>query len=363
MTKRHRDDRLLGPERGPWGRRTRVHPSRVTVRTDLYPHTVTTTVLTSAKPRVHPALGVAMVLISGVLFAVNGTVSKLILEAGVDAQRLTLLRAVGAWTGLLILSAIVPGGLARLKVRRDELPLLFTYGITGFFLVPMLYFFSIKLLPVGIALLFEYMAPLLVALWARFGQHQQVKTRLWYGLALSLLGLAFVAEVWKGSLQLNGWGILAGLGAAVLLCFYYVLGAKGVTQRDTVSLTFWAFAVSGLAGLIVAGFRPGGIFPFEVFGQTSHGIPVWALAIYLIVGGSIASYLLVAAALRHLPPTSVGIIGMVEPVIAAGVAWFVLNERLTAPQLVGGALVLVGVGVAETARTMGPGEIAEIPPG
>jgi drug/metabolite transporter (DMT)-like permease len=324
---------------------------------------VATTALTSAKTRVHPALGVVMVMISGVLFAVNGTVSKLILEAGVDAQRLTLLRAVGAWAGLLVLSLVVPPGWSRLKVTRAELPLLFTYGITGFFFVPMLYFFAIKLLPVGIALLFEYMAPLLVALWARFGQRQRVKNRLWYGLALSLVGLAFVAEVWKGSLQLNGWGVVAGLAAAVLLCFYYVLGAKGVTQRDTISLTFWAFAVSGLAGLIVAACRPGAIFPMHVFSQTSHGVPVWALAIYLIVGGSIASYLLVAAALRHLPPTSVGIIGMVEPVIASGVAWVVLSERLTGAQLIGGALVLVGVGIAETARTMGPGEIAEIPPG
>lgn len=310
----------------------------------------------------HPAFGVVLVTISGLLFAVNGTVSKLILEAGVDAPQLTLLRAVGAWTGLLILSTALRPGISRVRVTRRELPLLITYGLTGFFLVPMLYFVAIKLLPVGIALLFEYTAPLLVALWARFGAGQKVKNRLWYGLALSLLGLACVAEVWKGSLALNGWGVAAGLGAAVLLCFYYVLGARGVTQRDTISLTFWAFGVSAVAGLIASLFRVH-VFPFAVFARTSHGAPVWALSIYLVMGGSIASYLLVAAALRHLPPTSVGIIGMVEPVIASGVAWIVLNERLSPAQLVGGALVLVGVGVAETARVMGPQEIVEIPPG
>jgi drug/metabolite transporter (DMT)-like permease len=87
------------------------------------------------------------------------------------------------------------------------------------------------------------------------------------------------------------------------------------------------------------------------------------LTLYLVLGGSVASYLLVAAALRHLPPTSVGIIGMVEPVIAAGVAWTVLHERLSLAQLAGGALVLIGVGVAETARTPGPGGVGEIPPG
>ena len=67
------------------------------------------------------------------------------------------------------------------------------------------------------------------------------------------------------------------------------------------------------------------------------------LCLYVVVGGSIAPYLLVAAALRHLPATSVGILGMIEPVIATAVAWLVLSETLNLPQLAGGALVLAGV--------------------
>ncbi|HEU0238978.1 MAG TPA: EamA family transporter [Micromonosporaceae bacterium] len=311
---------------------------------------------------VRPAVGVVMVVTSGALFAVNGTVSKLILEAGVDAPRLTLLRATGAWMGLTVIAFLTRPGLARLRVVAADLPLLITYGLAGFFFVPMLYFVAISRLPVGIALLFEYTAPLLVALWARFGQRQQVKSRLWYGLAGNLVGLACITQFWRASLRLDTIGVLAGVAAAGLLCFYYVLGARGVTQRDTVSLTWWAFGISAVAGLAVASVRHGALFPAHVLARDSHGVPVWALAIYLVLGGSIASYLLVAGALRHLPPTSVGIIGMIEPVIASAVAWLVLRERLSAVQLVGGVLVLVGVAVAETARTAGPGEAAEIPP-
>jgi drug/metabolite transporter (DMT)-like permease len=221
-------------------------------------------------------------------------------------------------------------GWSRLAVSRSELPLLIGYGLAGFFLVPTLYFVAISRLPVGIGLLFEYTAPLLVALWARFGQRQQVKSRLWIGLVASLVGLAAVAQIWRGAGGLDGVGVAAGLCSAVLLAGYYLLGARGVSQRDTLSLTCLAFGVSALVGILVL---PWWRFPYAVLATKAHGIPVAALVVYLICFGSIVSYLLINAALRHLPPTSVGIIGMVEPVIASAVAWIVLGDYLDPAQL------------------------------
>lgn len=295
-----------------------------------------------------PALGVALTLLSSILFAVNGTVSKLVLRTGIDAQQLTLLRATGAFIGLLVLSLVLPPGVRRLRVTARQLPLVVCYGLTGFFLVPMLYFVAIARLPVGIALLFEYTAPLFVALWARFGQRQRVRPRLWAGLALSLGGLGCVAEIW-GDLKLDGLGVLAGLGAGLLLACYFVLGERGVEQRDTLSLTTWAYGASAVAGLLtrVAIAGAGG---WEPLGGTSGGVPVPLLCVYVVVLGSIAPYLVIAGALRHLPATSVGVVGMLEPVLAGAVAWMALNEALNTAQLAGGVLVLAGVMLAETAR-------------
>jgi drug/metabolite transporter (DMT)-like permease len=296
-----------------------------------------------------------MVVASGALFAVNGTVSKLVLRAGMDAPQLTTLRATGAFLGLLALTLTL--GRHRLRLTRRELPLLIGYGLAGFLLVPLLYFIAISRLPVGIALLFEYTAPLLVALWARFGQHQPVRPRLWFGLALSLAGLAFVAEIW-GDLRLDAVGIAAGLGAAVLLAVYYLIGARGVVGRDAMSLTCWAFGFAALAGAII---RPWWQFPTGLLHASSGGLPVWLLCCYVVLLGSIAPYLLVTAALRHLPPTSAGIVGMVEPVFAGAVAWLALGEALAPAQLAGAALVLAGVVLAETARSAKPAAV-ELPP-
>ncbi len=312
--------------------------------------------------RPRPALGILMVALASLLFAVNGTVSKLILRAGVGAPDLTTLRAVGACLGLLVLGVVLRPGLRRFTVTARQLPLLVAYGLTGFLLVPMLYFVAIARLPVGVALLFEYTAPLFVALWARFGQRHRVRPRLWAGLLLCLAGLACVAEVW-GASSLDGPGVAAAVGAAVLLAAYFVLGAQGVADRDTVSLTGWAFGVSALAGLL---FRLlGGAAPdwSALAGHTAGGTPLWLLVAYLLLLGTIVPYLLIAGSLRHLPATSVGILGMIEPVLAALVAWLTLGELLNAAQLAGGALLLTGVALAETARIPVAAVIEPVPLG
>lgn len=294
-----------------------------------------------------------MVVGSGVLFAVNGTVSKLVLSAGITAPQLTSIRAIGSAVVLLALSLVLRPGPRRLAVRGRDLPLLVAYGLAGFFTVPMLYFVAISRLPVGIALLFEYTAPLMVALWARLVQRHRVRARLWSGLALSLAGLASVAEVWR-DLRLDRWGVLAGLAAAVLLAAYYLLGARGIERRDTLSLNTLAFSVAAVAGLLTGAVTGGP--GWQSLTGTARGVPVMLLCGYVVLLGSVAPYLLVAGALRHLPATSVGIIGMVEPVLAAAVAWATLgaSEALNTAQLAGGTLVLLGVALAETARIPPP---------
>jgi drug/metabolite transporter (DMT)-like permease len=306
----------------------------------------------AARTIARPALGITMVLAAAAIFALNGTVSKLLLKGGFDAPQLTTFRATGAFAGLLLVNLLLRP--SRLVVRRKELPLLITFGLAGFFLVPMLYFVAISRLPVGIGLLFEFTAPVFTALWVRFGEREQVRRRLWIGLGLCVVGLVAVAQIWTGRLSLDPIGIAAGMTSAVLLAGYYVLGAKSVSSRDPLSVTCWAFGVSAVAGAVI---RPWWNFPGHLLGGTSDGVPMWLLAIYLLIFGTILPYLLLSAAMRHLPPTSVGIIGMTELVLASVFAWVLLDEILSVAQILGGLVLLVGVVLAETARAARRAEV------
>jgi drug/metabolite transporter (DMT)-like permease len=94
---------------------------------------------------------------------------------------------------------------------------------------------------------------------------------------------------------------------------------------------------------------------------SSDGVPMWLLAAYLIILGTITPYLLIAVSMQHLPPTSVGIIGMTELALAAIFAWVLLGEILSTPQILGGLLVLGGVSLAETARAAKDTEFTQTP--
>ena len=192
----------------------------------------------------HPRLGYAMVTAASALFAVNGTVSKLILTGSeITSLRLTELRATGAFLGLAAFLLVTAPRL--LRIAREELALLVFYGIVGFALVQWLYLVAIERLPIGIGLLLEFTAPVLVALWARLVWHEPVRRRVWAALALALAGLVLVAEVWE-DFRLDTVGVIAGLLAAGALATYYLAGEHQTARRDALSLTCLSLGVAAL---------------------------------------------------------------------------------------------------------------------
>jgi drug/metabolite transporter (DMT)-like permease len=293
-----------------------------------------------------------MIVLAATLFAVNGAVSKLGLDGSdIGTLRWTELRATGSFVGIAVGLAIFSRGRLRIGSRR-ELGRLAAYGVIGFALVQWLYFVAIDRLPIGIGLLFEFTAPVLIALWARFVWHEPVRRRVWPALALVLVGLGLVAQIWSG-LTLDGIGVAAGLLASVALAAYYLMSKRLVGSRDPISVTCYGL---GFAALVWAIVLPWWSFPTDELRTTvelPHGlftVPVAALALWGIVLGTIAPYLLTVAALRHLPATTVGIVATFEPVAAAVIAWVWLGETLVAVQILGGIVVLVGIVLAETSR-------------
>jgi drug/metabolite transporter (DMT)-like permease len=311
---------------------------------------------------VRPAAGYVFTLVAGAMFAVNGTVSTLALQAGLPATRLTALRCTGAAMGLVLVLALVSP--QRLRVTLRELPFLAVFGVVGVALTQFLYYVAISRLPVGIALIFEMSAPVLIVLYVRLVRREHVRRRLWAALVLSISGLVLVAQVWRGGGSLDPLGVTAGLVAAICLATYYLMGERGTVTRDPVALTCWSFVMAAIFWAVAAPwwqFHPGVLTTRVPISLGPAQLPLWVLIGWIVVLGAMVPFWLSIAALRHLPPTAAGLVATVEPVFASVVAWLWLGQVLSVWQVIGGVVVLVGIGLAQTARQQVPTVLPEVP--
>jgi drug/metabolite transporter (DMT)-like permease len=279
-------------------------------------------------------------------------VAKVALSSGLTSLRLTEARCAGAFVGLTLLA--LARGRSTLRLARREVAPIATFGVVGVALVQLFYFLSIHRLAIAIALLIQYLGPLLVAIWARTFGHEHVRRRIWVALGLSLTGLTLMVQLWSGT-SLDGLGVVYALISAVTYAAYLLLAEREVARRDTVSLLAWGFFFATVFWSIV---QPWWSFPAGVVDRTVSlqgslagiHLPVWALVLWVVVLGSIAPFSLIVAALRHVSATRVGVVAMLEPVVATVVAWAWLRESLSAVQLLGAAVVLTAIALAQTAR-------------
>lgn len=300
-----------------------------------------------------PSVGYAMVLAAATLFGVNGAVSKVALSSGLSSLRLTEARCAGAWVGLALLAALRNPSSLRLRPREWRRLLLF--GVVGVAWVQLFYFLAIHRLAIGIALLIQYLGPLLVAIWARTFGHERVRRRVWAALALSLAGLVLMVQLWRGS-GIDGLGVAFALVSAVVYAAYLLLAEREVAKRDSISLLAWGFLFATAFWTVV---QPWWSFPGAAVARTvplqgqlaAWHLPVWALVCWVVVLGTIAPFSLIVGALRHVTATRAGIVAMLEPVVATTVAWLWLEESLSPVQIAGAAVVLCGTVLAQTARS------------
>jgi drug/metabolite transporter (DMT)-like permease len=294
-------------------------------------------------------------LVMGALvFAFNGVISTVVLEH-ISPFRLAQVRSIGAFIILLTVTLIIAR--PTLKASKKQIPMLAAYGIIGFAAVQAGYFLGIQRgVPLSLVLIIEFTAPIWIALWIKYVRKMYVPTSMWGAIALSLLGLILLAQVWNG-LSFDLIGLLGALFSAFALTAYFLIGKSFGTSRTALSLTVWGL---GMASLAWISSMPVWEFPFEVFtiDMDLNGVfagstlPGWVLISWIIVMGTIVPYLFVIGGLRLLSASTSSVIGMLEPVLAGVFAWIWLQQSWNGIQLIGAAVVLVGIYIADRARSV-----------
>ncbi|MFH7322336.1 EamA family transporter [Aeromicrobium sp. JJY06] len=282
--------------------------------------------------------------------AFNSVLAKVLLTAGMSSLDLVTVRTIGCATVFAVVLAFTARRLMPLPVT--AWPSVAAYGVIGIALTSGAYFFAISRIPIGIALLLQYTAPLLVALWVRFVRGTRLPRQVWVGHALCLLGLSLTAQPSLTG-ELDVWGVLAALASGAGFAASFLLIEHGMATRHPFTQILWGYAFGGVAFAVV---NPPHTMPWsaltgtsrlpEVFG--SFAVPTLGVLIGLVLIGALTSALMVFG-VRLVGSARAGILGVTEPVISIAVAWLVLAEVLSTIQLAGVALALGGIVIAEAA--------------
>ncbi|WP_435591693.1 EamA family transporter [Nocardia sp. bgisy118] len=279
-------------------------------------------------------------LISWVLFASSGSLAAAVMAAGWSPAEVTSARIVLAAILLVPMVAVLRP--RALRFGRADLWLLLGYGLLGVAGVQLLFFVAVARVPVGVAMVLVNVAPALVALWVRVVRGTRLPGLVWLGIGLASTGLALVAQIWQGT-RLDLLGVAAGLGAAICSAGYFLLGEHGASRHDSLGLTAAGLAIGAV---MVAAVAPPWTLPSGLLTTAAvlGGLraPVWLVLLALAVAGTVLPYLAGLRALRDLPAALAGVLSLVEPLVAAVLAWLLLGQSLGPTQLAGAAILLTG---------------------
>lgn len=307
-------------------------------------------------PVVSAGRGTALVVLASCCFGMSGPMAKAAMDAGLSPQQVASVRICLAAVLLLVGTALFRP--RALRIRRRELPLLVVYGLVGVAVVQLLYFVAVSRLPIGVAMLLEYLSPVLVTLWVRFVRRTTLPWAVWLGVGLAVAGLSLVAEVWRG-LSLDTLGVVAGLGTAASSAIYYLVGERAVAKSDPVGMTAWGLAVGAVA--MVAIDPPWTVPARLVTAPVRFGplhLPMWQLLLAIALIATVIAYLASMAAMRHLPSSVVSVLALLEPVTATVLAWALLGQTLSLVQVPGGVLLLIGAVIVQMNSRVTPGSLS-----
>lgn len=305
-----------------------------------------------------PRLGYALVMIGVVAFSINAGVSRLVLDGSINSWTLAMLRALG---GALLLFMLVLVMRRDLVIGRKDWPRLLLYGLIGLGLLQSLYFEAIDRIPIGLGILIEFLAPLWVALWARFVQKQNVRRTLWPALAITFIGLALVAGAQLSSL--DPIGLACAFGASACFAVYFIVGERLVGEYDSFVVSFWGFTVAAVGWALASLVIPMITEPWEVDFAAEVNlpaaiggaiVPIGMLVLWVLVMGTVLPFATETTAMQWIPATVVSVLAMLEPIGAALVGWWWFGEQITLIQVVGAALVLGGITMAMLSRAEHP---------
>ena len=278
-------------------------------------------------------LGYISVCSAALLWAASGNAAKFILQTEVTPFQLVQLRTTIAAVLLFLFLLLRRSEL--LKIARSDLVYFITLG-SILALMLFAYLYAISRIHVAAAVLLQYQAPALIALYSLFFQRKNLSVFTVAAIVGAIIGCYLMVGAYNlNILDMNKAGILSGLASAVALALYSVGSEYGMRTYSAWTVLFYALVVAAVVWNVITP-------PFSAFaGQ--YTASAWGWILFISLFGTVAPFGLYNEGVRRIRSTHASITATLEPVMAGMIAFVLLGEVLTLLQIAGAGLVIVSV--------------------
>jgi len=292
-------------------------------------------------------LGLAFAIGSAFTFGMSGPLAKSLMVAGWSPTAAVAARlAGGAFVLAIVATMIKPDWIREARAHAKTIVIYGLFPVAG---AQLCYYNAVSHLSVGVAMLLEYTAPVLVVAWVWATTRQRPRGLTLAGVALAIVGIILVLDVVNGA-KADAAGVAWGLGAALCAVCYFMMSDH--VTADGSGLHAITLAAGGLvvATVAIAALGMTGVMPmrFTTNDAVVAGVTVSWLVPVLLLGviATAIAYTLGISGVARLRPSFASLVGLAEVLFAVLAAWLLLDERLTMIQVVGGAVVLAGLTLA-----------------
>jgi len=288
-----------------------------------------------------PRRGYFYVVLAAVLWAVSGSSGKFLFQQGVTPLQLVQIRVTLA-SGFLFLWLFLRRR-PLLSISPKDIIYFIVLGVLGMAMVQFTYFYAISKIKVAAAILLQYLAPALIAVYSVVFAREKLTRLTLTAILGATVGCYLVVGAYNFDLfQLNKMGVLGGLCAAFAFAFYSLYGERGMQRYNPWTVLFYALLASAVFWNIGHFFWSGAPAPFASLHQAYRPIE-WFWIIYIVVFGTVVPFGLYFEGISLIRSTRASITATLEPITAGVVAYLFLGETMQPLQLLGGLLVIASV--------------------
>jgi drug/metabolite transporter (DMT)-like permease len=291
-----------------------------------------------------PATVELMLLATIVLWALNFTVTKYVLEHGFEPLAYSTTRyGVAA----LLFAAFTFGVERSLRVtRRDVLLVLGAAGV-GIWLNQLSYVYALKFTTASTTALILGVTPIFTALIASAIGLERVSRRFWIAAAVSFCGVVLVAAGGHGALSGNLKGYALGVATAATWAGYTIVVAPLMRRYSPYRISALVLLL-GAAAVAITGSHQLATQDWSLDGA------VWLLLVYATLGPLVITNILWFRSVHRVGPSRATLFANLQPFLAALFAVVLLSEQITLLQIAGGAAIAAGIAIARRRRPPAP---------